>query len=579
MFREQWPLWCLPLLGLWVAVSVGQQPPVSPQPTPSILDSPAPNPKATAEPENSAIPNLLRSADQAVRNRDYSTCAQILERVVAIDPNYKNAWNYLGWTYNALGQYTKAESALRQAIAANPADPQAYNNLGQALAYQKRYEEAIPQYLKQIEVRPKDPWAHANLGRMYIFTKQYQKAVSELEIAANITPDEPNIPYNLGRAYAKLNEPEKAVQAFAKSVELQPIPARWNGVAYEMVVEKLGLEQAKSYSRSAIAATVQQMRDTTLEHPTREDVSLASRIASNWDTWGWIQFQAGNLPEAERYVKSAWLVHALPVNGDHLGQIYEKEGRKAEALEMYQMVLGENTSYDGADETRVRLTALAPPGANAETLIEDGKKILRDSRTLAVRNLRGAEGLAEFWILLSPRQQVRGAKFANGDETVKGLESELQSISYPDVFPEATEMRLLLRGRLTCLATQPDCRLFLISAQSVTTDEMPSAVPSTAGGVQRIRLGGKDAGVKLIKKVQPEYPPLARQTRIEGMVQLHTIIAKDGTVKQLEVISGHPLLVQAAIDAVRQWVYEPTLLNGQAVEVDTTVDVFFQLRQ
>jgi len=84
---------------------------------------------------------------------------------------------------------------------------------------------------------------------------------------------------------------------------------------------------------------------------------------------------------------------------------------------------------------------------------------------------------------------------------------------------------------------------------------------------------------KVINRVNPLYPPLARQTRISGTVRLHAIIAKDGTVQQLEVMSGHPLLVQAALDAVRQWRYQPTLLNGEPVEVDTTVDVIFSLNQ
>jgi protein TonB len=73
------------------------------------------------------------------------------------------------------------------------------------------------------------------------------------------------------------------------------------------------------------------------------------------------------------------------------------------------------------------------------------------------------------------------------------------------------------------------------------------------------------------------YPPLAKQARISGSVLLHAIIEKDGSVIQLEVISGHPLLVQAALDAVRQWRYQPTLLNGEPVQVDTTVTVVFSL--
>ena len=93
----------------------------------------------------------------------------------------------------------------------------------------------------------------------------------------------------------------------------------------------------------------------------------------------------------------------------------------------------------------------------------------------------------------------------------------------------------------------------------------------------RIRQGGAVTAASLINKVNPVYPPLARQTRVAGTVRLHAIISKQGTVQQLEVLSGHPLLVQSALDAVRQWRYRPTLLNGEPVEVDTTIDVIFSL--
>ena len=106
------------------------------------------------------------------------------------------------------------------------------------------------------------------------------------------------------------------------------------------------------------------------------------------------------------------------------------------------------------------------------------------------------------------------------------------------------------------------------------------AAPPPPKPVQgRIRQGGNVQAAKLINKIQPAYPPLARQTRISGTVRLHAIIGKNGEVKQLEVMSGHPLLVQAALDAVRQWKYQPTQLNGEAVEVDTTIDVIFSLNQ
>lgn len=94
-----------------------------------------------------------------------------------------------------------------------------------------------------------------------------------------------------------------------------------------------------------------------------------------------------------------------------------------------------------------------------------------------------------------------------------------------------------------------------------------------------LKVGGNVQAARIVNRVQPIYPPLARQTRISGTVRLHAIIGKDGTIQQLEVQSGHPLLQQAALDAVRQWRYQPTLLNGEPVEVDTTIDVIFSLNQ
>ena len=104
---------------------------------------------------------------------------------------------------------------------------------------------------------------------------------------------------------------------------------------------------------------------------------------------------------------------------------------------------------------------------------------------------------------------------------------------------------------------------------------MPMAVPKVA--VQRVRVSqGVTAGL-VIHKVQPNYPPLARTARVQGAVQLAAIIDKDGTIANLHVISGHPLLTQAALDAVKQWRYKPYILNGEPVQVDTQITVNFTL--
>lgn len=88
-------------------------------------------------------------------------------------------------------------------------------------------------------------------------------------------------------------------------------------------------------------------------------------------------------------------------------------------------------------------------------------------------------------------------------------------------------------------------------------------------------MGGNVQAANLLTQVKPVYPPLAKQARIQGVVVLEAQINKEGTIDNLRVITGHPLLIQAAIDAVKQWRYKPTLLNGEPVAVVTTITVNF----
>jgi protein TonB len=104
----------------------------------------------------------------------------------------------------------------------------------------------------------------------------------------------------------------------------------------------------------------------------------------------------------------------------------------------------------------------------------------------------------------------------------------------------------------------------------------PVAVPKIATP-QRVRVSGGVSQGLLIRKVPPAYPPLARQARIQGVVVLQAQISKEGNIENLQLISGHPMLAPAAIEAVKQWKYKPYLLNGEPVEVDTQVQVNFTL--
>jgi protein TonB len=109
---------------------------------------------------------------------------------------------------------------------------------------------------------------------------------------------------------------------------------------------------------------------------------------------------------------------------------------------------------------------------------------------------------------------------------------------------------------------------------------LPPPPPHVAAATPaRLHVGGMVEAAKLIYQVKPEYPALAKLARVQGKVRLQAVISKGGTVEHLKVLEGHPLLVPAALAAVARWRYQPTLLNGQPVEVETEIDVTFTLNE
>ena len=112
-------------------------------------------------------------------------------------------------------------------------------------------------------------------------------------------------------------------------------------------------------------------------------------------------------------------------------------------------------------------------------------------------------------------------------------------------------------------------------AQFVPVPPPPS--PTSTGAGQPQRIGAAVMASQLVSQTKPVYPPLAKAARVQGTVRFEALIDTDGHVQNLQMVSGPPLLVPASMTAVQQWVYKPTLLNGNPVEVSTTIDVNFTL--
>jgi TonB family protein len=191
----------------------------------------------------------------------------------------------------------------------------------------------------------------------------------------------------------------------------------------------------------------------------------------------------------------------------------------------------------------------------------------------------------------SARQELKAQYSSTIEHGISNLEKALQiDPQYSDAM---AYMNLLIRERADLADSPEQYRsetesadqwvqrvLNAKQAQAATFPPAPPPPPRPPNNsVTRIRVDANVQRDNLIRSVDPVYPPLALQARIQGTVRFTAIMGRDGRIQNLQLVSGHPLLVQAARTAVNQWEYRPTLLNGEPVEVVTQVDVNFTLAQ
>jgi TonB family protein len=409
---------------------------------------------------------LYASGMKAFKAGNYHAAVELLETSTARDPHNSSAFNDLGRAYMSLNELPQAVVALRKATEVNPEDPYAFNNLGLALMRQQKFDEATAAFKKQVEINPQDRFVHPNLGRLYLQTKDYEKAAAEFEIAAKASPNDAEINAYLGRAYAKANEPQKAMGALDRALELSPVPSMQNSVAYEMAEMNVHLDRAESLVQSAIATLSANTNTTDLSALSDADARRMCELAAYWDTLGWVKFQAGDMPQAEKYIAAAWGLCEFTEIGDHLGQIYEKEGRKTDAIVQYEITLGKPYAMP---ETRPRLTALLPPGTDIGARITEARNKRSAAQGIKFPNPGRVADNGELWVLLKPGPTVEAVRFISGGDAMKATASDIRAVRFPDTFPDSTAVTLLRRAWVTCSTFTHECHIGLIAADAVVS--------------------------------------------------------------------------------------------------------------
>ena len=414
--------------------------------------------------------DLFESGRAALASNNLPLAIQLLKRATEVDPKHKYAWYALAVAYMGMRQDGDAIAALNRQIAINPYDENAYNALGRAYWQQRKYDDAVTAFNKQIEINPLDKFAHAGLGAMYSEWHKYAEAAPELEKAASLTPDNPELQVSLGDAYLNLGQDDKALATFDHAVELSATPLVWNNIAYQLSLKKSHLDRAQQYAESAISATTAALRNMSLDRLTPQDLPLVPSLIAYWDTLGWVYFNENNLDKAEKYIAAAWGLGHHGEVGDHLGQIYEKQGKKDLALRTYALSL---SALRPIPETRDRLASLTGGNTKADAAVAKYKENLQQLRTIDLGKVAKETGNAEFFVLLSRGKgadaTVEAVKFASGDEKLKVFTDALRTAEYPLAFPDDTPVKILRRGILSCSTATGNCMFVLMLPDDVRT--------------------------------------------------------------------------------------------------------------
>jgi tetratricopeptide (TPR) repeat protein len=405
--------------------------------------------------------DLNDAANAALTRGNFEIAIELLKKVIVADPKNKTAEMNLGRAYMALRQHDNAIEAFKKQAEMNLYDEYAYNSLGWAYSAERKYDEAAAAYNKAIEINPLSEYGHAALGGMYSEEHQYEKAVPELEKAVSIKSDNPGLQISLGNAYLNTGQDEKALAAFDQAIELAATPLVWNDIAYQLSLKKAHLDRAQQYAESAVTAEAAALRNASIDQLNVRDLVSVAGVAAYWDTLGWVYFAKGDYAKAEKYVNASWMVDQHGEVGDHLGQIYEKLGRKEDAIRAYGMAMA---ALLPTPETRTHLAALAGDSKVA-AITEKYRQELTDIRTIKLGKIARETGSAEFFVMLVPGKSgasAEGVKFVSGDEKLKVFTEALKTASYNQNFPDDTPTKILRRGILSCSSVAGECTFVLM---------------------------------------------------------------------------------------------------------------------
>jgi tetratricopeptide (TPR) repeat protein len=421
------------------------------------IDTSAGNPEAA---------QYIQAAYVDMTHHDLMAAHSDLHSAEQLNPRERGLWGEYAYLDIAENRMDDAMRDFHTEIANHPENAMAYEALAATQERMKRRDDAEATLRDLLKFIPDNTNAELQLGSLLILDKKYDQACTLLEAAMKQAPDDKAIASQAGRAEFLAGKRDAGAATLRDSMKGSDDPDTLNNAAYELADFNADLPTAETNSKKAMETLEQETAQITLGNLRKEDLQHVLLLTAVWDTMGWVYFREGNLPQAENYVAAAWKVTQQSEVGDHLGQIYEKQGKLAEAAKIYKLSLAAETlspDPSGTDSMRESLSRLREKGYPASG--KDPHEELAGMRTVEMPK-SWKDGNASFFVLVSANK-IEDAQFISGDEHLKAAAAELVKANFSGQIPKGSSAKIVRRGILYCSDVPNQCQFTLLLPQSV----------------------------------------------------------------------------------------------------------------
>jgi tetratricopeptide (TPR) repeat protein len=427
-------------------------------------------PNEASEKNDPIAEEMLQEAYAAFRQHDYVGSRRAVDRAMKQNPNERGLWTEYGYIDMAENHLDDALSAFQKEVQLHPRYERGYEGLTDIQLRLKHIGDAENTLRQSLKAFPSDKRIELRLGSLLVSHNEYKEAVAVLVAAHNDSPDDNNLAINLGEAQILAGNYSDGEAIFRPALERATNALILNNAAYVLADKGLELDLAEASCHRALHLLDNTTSQMTLQNLNGTDLQQVSLLIHTWDTMGWIYFRKGELALAENYIQAAWAAGQARDVGDHLGQIYEKEGKKQEAANVYALASASGRAQPDSEEPdTLEKRAAALKNQGIRVAYSDPGAELGQQRSAYIPQLTKKYSSAEFFVELSPGK-IENVAYIRGDESLKTAEESLRKAELNVPFPKDSQAKLIRRGILVCSEGGQKCQFAMLLPQSTTTN-------------------------------------------------------------------------------------------------------------